>query len=366
MSGKKVYAMLSGGVDSSVAAARLKEQGYDVVGVFMKCWSLEQLKGLGVSEDLYGCFWEDDARDAELVAKKIGIPFEVWDFENDYKQNVVQYMLNEYAIGKTPNPDVMCNSTIKFGVFYNRAMSLGADYVATGHYARLALLEAAGDQKVIARGKDSNKDQSYFLWGIKQKQLDHILFPAGEFASKTELRSYAKNLNLITASKPDSQGLCFIGKTPLRELLLQTLGKQTGQIIDQDGNKLGTHDGAYLYTIGQRGQLGLSGGPWYVVEINIKTNQVIVSHQTQKSSLFQDRCVVKSSNWSVDIDEYLKKYQQIEAQIRYRQIPEKCYLQILDSDALSVTFMQPVRAIAKGQSVVFYSGKYMLGGGVIM
>lgn len=399
---KKVYVMMSGGVDSSVAAACLVEQGYDVKGVFMKCWSLDALEKLGVSKDLYGCFWEDDAQDAQLVAKKLGIPFEIWDFQGEYRQKVVDYMIREYRSGRTPNPDVMCNSTIKFGIFYKKAIELGADFVATGHYARMVKIENLklkneseffvvssslisdatrqvreslySNTKLIARGLDSNKDQSYFIWGIKKEQLDHILFPVGEFESKSKVREKAEQLDLITAKKPDSQGLCFIGQTPLRELLLQTLGEKDGDIVDGSGRVLGRHRGSYLYTVGQREKLGLSGGPWFVTNIDIDKNEVVVSHQDELKPLFSSQLVARDLNWFVDytktviqanLDEPIPSLiLHCQAQIRYRQIPEKCIVEIF-SDHAKVKFKSPVRAVAKGQSIVFYDGDIILGGGVI-
>lgn len=355
--------MMSGGVDSSVASACLKEQGYNLVGVFMKCWSLEQLESLGVSKDLYGCFWEDDVMDAELVTKKLGIPFEVWNFEGEYRQKVVEYMLHEYKIGRTPNPDVMCNSMIKFGIFYEKAMARGADFVATGHYARIAeKYENYGP--VIARGKDENKDQSYFLWGIKKEQLAHILFPIGEFETKQEVRKKAEELDLITAKKPDSQGLCFVGKTPLRELLMQTLGKKEGQIMDVSGKKLGVHEGAYLYTIGQREKLGLSGGPWFVIKIDVEQNQVIVAHSSNQTEMYKKSCEVINLNWQVDEQVLYKLNYAFQSQVRYRQQPVDCTFQ-LKQDSNLVTFSEDVRAVAQGQSIVFYDGDVMLGGGII-
>jgi len=353
----KIFVMMSGGVDSSVAAADLKAQGHDIVGVFMKCWSVEQLESLGASQDLYGCFWEDDAKDARLVANKLDIPFFVWDFEKEYKQGVVDYMLSEYKSGRTPNPDVMCNSIIKFGIFYKRAMELGADFVATGHYARKV------ENTYIYRGNDTNKDQSYFLWRVKKEQIAKTLFPIGEYSRKAEVRQRALDSGLITADKPDSQGLCFIGDTSLRDLLIQTLGKKEGDIVDKTGKILGKHPGAFLYTIGQRGGLGLSGGPWFVVKVDVLNNQVIVTHEGDEEALMGQSLIAKDLNWLVP-DMENGRILKCEAQIRYRQDPTRCTVKI-DSKKAEVVFDEPVRAISSGQSIVFYDGDQMLGGGVI-
>lgn len=350
--------MLSGGVDSSVAASKLIDQGYDVRGVYMKCWSKDQLDKLGLSQDLYACNWEDDVEDAKSVANKLSIDFQVWDFQQEYRQKVVEYMIDEYRIGRTPNPDVMCNSVIKFGIFYKKAMLEGADFVATGHYARIV----NQDGPLIARSVDKNKDQSYFLWKIKRAQLDHVLFPVGEFESKEKVRHYATEKNLITASKKDSQGLCFVGQTPLRQLLLEAIGQKSGNIVDTHGKVLGTHQGSHLYTIGQREKLGLSGGPWYVSKIDIAKNEVVVAHQQDIKLLFGSKIALQEVNFFVDYE--TAKKQSIEAQIRYRQTAEACFLQLVD-DTVEITFTEPVRAIATGQSVVVYSGDKMLAGGII-
>ncbi len=378
--------MMSGGVDSSVAAAVLKEQGYEVIGVFMKCWSLDRLESLGVDKSLYGCFWEEDSKDARQVAAKLDISFYVWDFEEEYKQGVVDYMIEEYARGLTPNPDVMCNSLIKFGVFYKRARKLGADFVATGHYARI--LQRHG-QSVLARGKDVMKDQSYFLWRIDRECLDHLLLPVGDFATKAEVRKKAEELDLVTAKKPDSQGLCFIGETPLRELLLQVLGKKEGGIIcrreiAQEStayrNKklepfgpnpeyaiLGKHQGAHTYTIGQREKLGLAGGPWYVSKINIPQNTVEVVHETKKELIKSQKLLAVNPNWLVAAESYIhsKNLLTATAQIRYRQQPQECEIKIINDQKLEITFLEPVKAVAPGQSIVFYHGEVLLGGAVI-
>lgn len=352
---KTVFVMLSGGVDSSVAAAVLKEQGYNVVGVFMKCWSIEQLESMGVSKDLYGCFWEEDSRDARLVADKLRIPFYVWNFEQEYKQGVVDYMIEEYRQGRTPNPDVMCNSVIKFGVFYKRAMKLGADYVATGHYARVVDTQYGHR---LARGRDSNKDQSYFLWRIPREYLLNVLMPVGEFASKAEVRQKAARMDLITAGKKDSQGLCFVGQTPVRELLLQTIGEEEGDIIDYNsGDILGSHQGAFQYTIGQRHNLGLSGGPWFVHSIDVYVNKVYVVHGDKEEQIYESALNV--ANYWLDTEGELI------GQTRYRQSGQQCIATIA-KDKLTIDFAKPVRAIAKGQSVVLYQEDIVVGGGVIV
>ncbi len=358
--------MMSGGVDSSVAAAMLKEQGYEVTGIFMRCWSLEALDRMGLSRDLYGCFWEDDLQDAQLVAKKLDIPFEVWDFQDEYKQRVVDYMIREYKNGRTPNPDVMCNGEIKFGIFYEQSLKRGVDYVATGHYARVfsKYRDCFDDGLAIARGLDFNKDQSYFLWQVRREQIEKVLFPIGEFATKAAVRQKAQELGLVTANKPDSQGLCFIGDTPLRELLLQTLGKREGEIIcEEDGRVLGRHLGAFLYTIGQREKLGLSGGPWFVSQIDVNANEVFVTHQTKPKPLYKTELEANWCNWQQHSSE--KKFE-CSAQIRYRQQAESCIVTILPRNKSKICFHRPVRAAASGQSIVFYNQEILLGGGVIV
>jgi tRNA-uridine 2-sulfurtransferase len=352
---KTVYMMMSGGVDSSVAAAILKDQGYIVIGVFIKCWSIESLTQMGVSDDLYGCFWEEDSTDARLVADSLDIPFYVWDFEEEYKAGVVDYMISEYKAGRTPNPDVMCNSTIKFGIFYEKAMQLGADFVATGHYAR-------SQNGKLFRGKYDNKDQSYFVWRIRKEQLVNILMPIGEFDTKSEVRNLAEKYDLATAHKPDSQGLCFIGETPVRQLLLQTLGEHKGLILDIYGKALGFHSGAFQYTIGQRHQLGLPGGPWFVQSIDVDKNIVFVTHDNDQKSLYSDSLIAKNINYFrdlVDNAEYL-----FTAQIRYRQNAQACKV-VKNGDSLVIYFTEPVRAVSKGQSVVIYDDDELVAGGVI-
>lgn len=373
---KTVFVMMSGGVDSSVAALKLCQEGYNVVGVFMKCWSIQALDELGVDRDLYGCFWEEDSLDASLVAAKLNIPFFVWDFEQEYKQKVVEYMLESYQKGLTPNPDVMCNSVIKFGLFLKKAKKLGANFVATGHYAKRV---DSPDFNIaeIHRGDDFKKDQSYFLWKIPYAELTMMLFPVGNFSTKAEVRKLASDNGLITAAKKDSQGLCFIGTTPLRQLLLQSLGEKPGDILNLEGKVLGQHLGAFLYTIGQREKLGLSGGPWFVSKIDIENNQVIVAHGNEMQVLDKKYCFVADFNWLVDgveVKQIIDQQKSISAQVRYHQEAVECYLENLTSNknedlslnkATKVFFKEEVRAIAPGQSIVFYAGSKMLGGAVI-
>jgi len=365
---KKVFIMLSGGVDSSVAALDLVQQGYDVIGVFMKCWSIDRLKDLGVDEKLYGCFWEEDSRDAALVAETLGIPFYVWDFQDRYKKAVVDYMIREYQSGRTPNPDVMCNSAIKFGIFYDKAVGLGADYVATGHYARIGDYELpdSSTQKIILRGKDSNKDQSYFLNRVDTQKLNKVLFPIGEYKSKSEVRKRAQKHKLITAAKKDSQGLCFIGETPLRELLIQTIGKKEGDIIDLNGKQLGKHPGAALYTIGQRNKLGLSGGPWYVARIDIQENTVTVAHQDQQEVLLGSQIQTEDCNYFIPENCYdsIQNDSELQGQIRYRQSSHPLVMKI-HGDSFEAQFKTPIQSISPGQSLVIYDDDAMIASGVI-
>lgn len=366
---KKIKILLSGGVDSSVAALQLKMQGYEVSGVYLKCWSQTQLKALGLPDRLYACNWEDDLIDAETVSKKIGIDFKVIDLQNQYRKNVIAYMINQYRSGQTPNPDVMCNSTIKFGVFADQFFDPKTELLASGHYARQSILKKTNSSQtrsVILRAKDLNKDQTYFLWKIRSKFLEYLRLPVGEFNSKSELRKFAKEQGLITAEKKDSQGLCFVGKTPLRELLLEAIGSQPGDIVDSRGKILGKHPGAFLYTIGQREKLGLAGGPWYVYKTDLINNLVYVLHQNQKSRLNSTRVEIEQTNWFINPQEFedfnLLKFQ---AQVRYRQLPTDCSLIKTADGKFLVEFKKPVPAPTPGQSLVLYSDEILIGGGVI-
>ena len=358
---KHVYLMLSGGVDSSVAAIVLQEQGYDVTCVFMQCWSEEQLLQLGLTPSDYACAWDEDAKDAEWIAHKLHLPFEVWDLRKEYYHYVVQYMIEEYKSGKTPNPDIMCNSFIKFGVFWGIAFERGSDYVATGHYARVIESETY-NTKLIGRAKDHTKDQSYFLARVKQELIHKILLPIGEFESKADVRKKAESYGLITAHKPDSQGICFIGDTPLRTLLLKTLGSKPGNIIDYTtSQKLGNHQGAFLYTIGQRHGLDLSGGPWFVHSIDVDTNIVYIVHNHHSKELESRGLSAQNSNWFVDPTQIPT---QVLGQIRYRQTAQTADIQ-LSPTGFNLIFDTPTRAVAKGQTAAIYDGELLLGSGII-
>ena len=351
---------MSGGVDSSVAALLLKQKGYDVVGVYMKGWSLT------------GCA-EEDARDARRVACVLGIPFYVFNFENEFKKAVVDYMISGYAKCETPNPDVMCNKEIKFGLFLKKALDLGTDYIATGHYVKKSQISNLKSQNYILKiAKDLNKDQSYFLWTLTQEQLKHCLFPIGDY-TKPQVRALAKKYNLPTAAKPDSQGVCFIGEIDIAEFLKETLGKKPGPILTLDGKKVGIHDGLSFYTIGQRKGIGSTGGgtPYYVVSKNTAKNALIVA-EAEDPALFSNSLLVENINWISGKTPKLPL--KCLARIRYRQPLQKCVISSANNESLTnkritnlkVDFSEPQRAATPGQSLVFYSPSgIMLGGGVL-
>jgi tRNA-specific 2-thiouridylase len=270
---KTVYAGMSGGVDSSVTAALLKEQGYNVVGVYMKNWT-KDLPGMP-------CPWKDDFQDAKRVAVQLGIDFKVYDFQKEYHQKVVDYMIDEYKAGRTPNPDIMCNQEVKFKLFLDTALADGADLIATGHYSRIK-----NGELHVAANKD--KDQSYFLYRVSEQALKKSLMPIGEFKTKAEVRELAKKLNLATADKKDSQGICFVGKVGIREFLEQYVTAKPGAIIDQTGREIGEHDGAIFYTIGQRHGLNVGGGfPYYVTGKDMSKNQVFVTTDLNDKNLWR-------------------------------------------------------------------------------
>lgn len=373
----KVFVALSGGVDSSVAALLLKNRGYDTAAVFMNCFNLD------------GCA-ERDAEDARRVAEKLQIPFYVWNFEEEYKRRVIDYVVDGYRLGITPNSDVMCNKEIKFGLFLRKALAAGADYVATGHYVRLrrardsklsaglASRSGAGgrvnptaDRFCLFAAKDSNKDQSYFLWTLTQKQLKRCLFPIGDYL-KSEVREMARKAGLPTADKKDSQGICFLGKVSLRDFLKKYIPERAGAVLNTRGEKVGEHIGAYFYTIGQRHGLGIPASkPYYISEKDTKTNTIIVAEGSDNRALYKKEIELTSLNWISGKEPELPA--EVFARVRYRQQLSKATLLLFNSRGLKngctakLIFDKPQKFVAAGQSAVFYSGKgEMLGGGVML
>jgi tRNA-specific 2-thiouridylase len=393
---KRVIVGLSGGVDSSVAAYLLKEQGYDVIGLFMKNWHDDSVT---ISDE---CPWLEDSNDAMLVADKLGIPFQTVDLSVQYKERIVDYMFNEYEKGRTPNPDVLCNREIKFDVFMDIAVELGADYVATGHYCRKGTIEKNGQQVYqLLSGEDNNKDQSYFLCQLSQAQLSKTLFPIGEL-TKPEVRAIAAKLNLVTADKKDSQGLCFIGKVRLPDFLQQQLQPKKGQIIEipqthesykvkqpafdsiydelvfrskktnysiTDGKVVGTHQGAHYFTKGQRKGLAVGGtvNPLFVIDTDVKDNIIYTGQGKNHPGLYKSVLLVLPSevHWvrpdlAIRVGESLK----VMSRIRYRQHLESAFL-YATLDGLYVAFDSPQSAITEGQFVAWYLGDELVGSGVI-
>ena len=393
---KRVIVGLSGGVDSSVAAYLLKEQGYDVIGLFMKNWHDDSVT---ISNE---CPWLEDSNDALIVAEKLGIPFQVVDLSEQYKERIVDYMFDEYEKGRTPNPDILCNREIKFDVFMDIALDLGADFVATGHYCRKE--EEIIDDKPIYKllaGKDSNKDQSYFLCQLSQHQLSKALFPIGEL-TKPAVREIAKKANLITAEKKDSQGLCFIGKVRLPEFLQQKLQSKEGEIVQvsntadvyqreqpnfnskaeeldffatkyqynkQDGKVVGKHLGAHYFTKGQRKGLAVGGTkePLFVIETDVRENVIYAGEGKHHKGLFRSVLFVSNEeeHWiREDLKLKIHESLDVEARIRYRQPLEKAILYKVEN-GIFVEFQNPQSAIQEGQFVAWYQNEELLGSGVI-
>ncbi|MCX6702651.1 MAG: tRNA 2-thiouridine(34) synthase MnmA [Candidatus Wolfebacteria bacterium] len=387
---KKVFIGMSGGVDSSVAAYLLKKQGYDVVGVFMRSYNLD------------GCA-ERDAEDARRVAENIGIPFYAFDFEEEYKKKVVEYMIDGYRRGITPNPDVMCNKEIKFGIFLEKALEMGADFVATGHYVgikkyKLRIKDKKGSQFIIHyslfSAADKNKDQSYFLWTLTQEQLRRCLFPLGNLL-KSEVREIARKAGLPTAEKKDSQGICFLGKVSLEDFLKDYIKGKPGEILDINGKKIGEHQGAHFYTIGQRHGLDLGGKnyelgtkgktqtkPHYIAGKNIKTNTIIVAEGDNNPALYRKEIELTDVNFiNPGIHSLIRANKRIDVlvRVRYRQPLVSAILLLSAKDSIRINqqyphksayriiFDNPIKFVAPGQSAVFYSiSGEMLGGGVII
>lgn len=396
MKKQRVIVGLSGGVDSSVAAYLLLQQGYEVIGLFMKNWHDGSVTIQGE------CPWVDDSNDALLVAQKLGIPFQTLDLSEEYKKRIVDYMFAEYEAGRTPNPDVLCNREIKFDIFLKHALTLGADFVATGHYCRKAITKDAEQQACfhLLAGKDGNKDQSYFLCQLTQAQLSKALFPIGEL-TKLEVRAIAKVQSLITAEKKDSQGLCFIGKVKLPDFLQQQLQPKQGDVIlipdkeintiyspidnctpeqletytrgnhfsATDGKKIGNHNGAHYYTIGQRKGIGIGGFelPLFVVQTDTKNNLLFLGEGEHHYALNRKGLFIENQDihW-IRPDLTLENGQQASytARIRYRQALEKCCLYKTE-EGMYIIFENLQKGIAPGQFCAWYEGEELVGSGVI-
>jgi len=355
---KIVFVGVSGGVDSGVSAALLKDQGYYVVGVFIRTWQPDWIE----------CTWQSERRDAMRVCAHLDIPFVELDLEHEYKEGVADYMIREYKAGRTPNPDVMCNREVKFGGFLKWALSKGADYIATGHYVD----RSVDNQGIITmlRGNDPQKDQSYFLWTLDQDQLQHILFPVGNIP-KSCVRVLAKKYNLPIATKKDSQGICFIGEIDMKEFLGHYIDEQSGNVIDKKGNVIGSHKGSLLYTISERhgfiinkDHKGTHDSPYYVISKDIKNNTITVSQDPDNDT--QKTKTVKLTS-VVDNQKILNQGDILEAQIRYRGSVKKITILDINHDNKTATieFATSDPTLASGQSVVFYRGQKCLGGGVI-
>ena len=343
----KVFVGMSGGVDSSLAASLLLDAGHQVTGVYMKNWT-EDLPGMK-------CPWADDLADAKRVAVALGIDFLVFDFEREYKQKGVDYMIEEYLMGRTPNPDVMCNQEVKFKLFLELSLQKGAEMIATGHYART-------DNDRLLKAKDEDKDQTYFLYRINKEALRKTLFPLGDL-TKTEVREMSRQRGLYTADKKDSQGICFVGKVGIKDFLSNYVKQKPGQIIEKTtGKVLGLHDGAIFYTLGQRHGLDIGGGlPYYVVDKKMETNEIFVSTNLNDEALWRKETFLTSLSWISDIPadgEY-------QARVRHRAKLTDVTLEHMSDDKLKLVFKEPERVVALGQSVVIYSGETCLGGGIV-
>ncbi len=353
----KIIVGVSGGVDSSVTALLLKEQGYQLEALFMKNWN-------DASED-GTCMWEADVEDAMMVCDKLNITLNTVDLSSDYWDKVFSNFLSEYKNGRTPNPDVLCNQEIKFKAFLQHAEALGASQIATGHYARI---NKTNDTHQLIKGLDKNKDQSYFLCRLNQQQLAKALFPIGEL-EKPDVRKRAEQAGLITHDKKDSTGICFIGEQPFRQFLKRYIPPDPGLIKTTKGETVGEHDGVFYYTLGQRQGLGIGGvkgasdSPWYVVQKNIEENELIIAQEHDHPLLHSVHLRASAINWIAGEPPMIPF--ECCAKIRYRQADQNCIIEKFEDDHYSVRFEQSQRAITPGQFVVFYQNDVCLGGGII-
>lgn len=379
---QRVFVGMSGGVDSSLSAALLKEQGYEVTGVFIKVWQ----------PDFVECVWKEDRLDAMRVCARLGIKFLTLDLEKEYKKEVVDYMISEYKAGRTPNPDVSCNKYVKFGAFFDFAIKSGADYVATGHYARrepefsiinsqlsnnkkhFENLNIENSLKIenwkLKIAQDTNKDQSYFLWNLTQEHLSRTIFPVGDLL-KTEVRKLARKFNLPVFDKKDSQGLCFIGKVDMKDFLKHYLPSEKGDVLNEKGEVIGWHEGSYFSTVGQRHGFTITkktpeDKPYYVISKNIPLNTITVSHTPFAQGISSSKNITISGvNWTTgEVPDFSKKYK---ARIRYRAPLQACRIEMIKEVAskFSVIFDSPQISVSRGQSLVIYDGDHCVGGGVI-
>lgn len=364
----KVIVGLSGGVDSAVAAYLLKKQGYEVVGAFMRNWDAIANNDILGNPTLVNdmCPQEQDYNDALVVAKQLGIELLRVDFIEEYWNHVFTYFIDEYKKGRTPNPDILCNKFIKFDSFAKFAKDNGADYLATGHYARVVHED---DKHTMLKGIDSNKDQTYFLCQLSKEQLSNVLFPVGEL-TKSEVREIALKLNLNVAKKKDSTGICFIGERNFKDFLKNYIPAQIGNIVDIKTNEvIGKHEGIMYYTLGQRRGLGIGGisnhesGSWFVVDKDVKTNTLYVAQGEENDYLFHNYAKIVDVNWLGEVKN--KDFIKLNAKLRYRQKDVPILMRFIDETTVEVKCVELVRAITLGQSCVFYDGDICLGGGVI-
>lgn len=349
---EKIAVLVSGGVDSSVALALLKEAGFDVTAFYIKIWLEDELAFLG------DCPWEEDLAYVRAVTEKLGVPLEIVPLQKEYWERVVAEAISEVKAGRTPNPDMLCNARIKFGAFWD---AVGSEYtkVATGHYAQV---EEKSGKFFLKKTPDAVKDQTYFLSQLSRKQLSRALFPIGEYA-KPEVRALAEKFALPNAKRKDSQGICFLGKIPFDEFLRHHLGTKRGPLVEfETGKTLGEHDGFWYFTIGQREGIGLSGGPWYVVGKDAQANTVFISHAEHRSERARDTFVVRDLNW---FNERPEDGTALSVKLRHGPKEHQARVQWLDQDLLEVRLEEKDSGLASGQYAVFYSGEYCLGGGII-